>query len=113
MMSSVTLLFISLVVFTKHCLVRVSKVHSSHILYIGHPHVVHAGIRGRGGGVISPNIWWGGPARNEKWTKWDLRFCKNEGSKRCNNTEKGGQQDGNSRRKLVQIASKVSNDRFL
>ncbi len=35
------------------------------------------------------------------------------GSKRSNNNEKGGQQDRKSRRKMVQIASKVSNDRFL
>ncbi len=55
----------------------------------------------------------GGPAHNEKWTQRDLRFCKNEGSKRSNDNEKGGQQDRKSRRKLVQIASKVSNDRFL
>ncbi len=34
----------------------------------------------------------------------DLKFCKNEGSKRSNNNEKGGQQD---------IASKVSNDIYL
>ncbi len=37
----------------------------------------------------------------------DLRFCKNEGLKRSNNNEKGGQQDLKSSRILVQIASKV------
>ncbi len=40
-------------------------------------------------------------------------FCKNEWSKRSNNNEKGGQQDRKSRRKLAQIASKVSNDNLL
>ncbi len=49
----------------------------------------------------------------KKWTQQVLRFCKNEGSKRSNNNEKGGQQDWKSRRKLAQIDSKVSNERFL
>ncbi len=49
----------------------------------------------------------------KKLTQWDLRFCQNEESKRSNNNEKEGQQDRKSRRKLVQIVSKVSNDRFL
>ncbi len=49
----------------------------------------------------------------KKWTQWDLRFCKNEGSKTSNNNEKGDQQDRKSRRKLVQIASIVSNDRIV
>ncbi len=43
----------------------------------------------------------------------DLRFCKNEWSKRSKNNEKGDQQDDKSRRKFIQIASKVSNDRLL
>ncbi len=51
--------------------------------------------------------WW------KKWTQWDLRFCKNDESKISNNNEKGGQQDQKSRRKVLQIASKVSNDRFV
>ncbi len=51
-------------------------------------------------------------SHDEKWTQRDLRFCKNEESKISNN-EKGGQQDRKSRRKVVPIASKVSNDRFL
>ncbi len=58
----------------------------------------------RGGGPFT-KLSVGGPA-HEKW------FCKNEGSKRSNNSEKGDQPDRKSRRKLVQIASKVSNDRF-
>ncbi len=56
---------------------------------------------------------WGVQQAMKKWTQQDLRFCKNEGSKISNNNEKGGQQDQKSRRKLVQIASKVSNNRFL
>ncbi len=55
----------------------------------------------------------GGPACDEKWTQWNLRFCKNEGWKRSNNNEKVGQQVRKSRSKLVQIALKVSNDRVL
>ncbi len=43
----------------------------------------------------------------KKWTQQDLRFCKNEGSKRSNNNEKGGQQDQKSRRKLAQFFSSV------
>ncbi len=42
----------------------------------------------------------------------DSRFCKNEGSKRFKNNEKWDQQDKNSKRKLVQNASKWSNDGF-
>ncbi len=34
-------------------------------------------------------------------------------SQTSNNNEKGGQQDRKSRRKVVQIATKVSNDRYL
>ncbi len=49
----------------------------------------------------------------KKWTQQDLRFCRNEGSKRSKNCKKGGQQDRKSRRKLTQNASKWSNDRFL
>ncbi len=43
-------------------------------------------------GGTSPNFWWrevGGPAGDEKWTQGDLRFCKNEGSKRSKNCKKG------------------------
>ncbi len=47
-----------------------------------------------------------------KWAQSDLRFWKNEGSKRSKNNKKGGQLDQKSRRKLVQNASKWSNDRF-
>ncbi len=39
----------------------------------------------------------------KKWTQQDIRFCKNEGSKRSKNCKKEGQQDRKSRRKLVQI----------
>ncbi len=61
----------------------------------------------------SLNIRWGGGQHvMKKWTQQDLRLCKNDGSKRSNNNVKGGQQDRKSRRKLVQIASKVSNDSF-
>ncbi len=38
----------------------------------------------------------------KKWTQSDVRVCKNEGSKRSNNSETGGQQDRKSRRKLLQ-----------
>ncbi len=38
----------------------------------------------------------------KKWTQSDLRFCKNEESKRSKNNKIGGQQDGKSRRKLVE-----------
>ncbi len=55
----------------------------------------------------------GGQHVMTKWTQWYLRFFKNEESKISNNNEKGGQQDRKSRRKVVQIASKVSNDRCL
>ncbi len=43
----------------------------------------------------------------------DLKFCKNEESKRSKNNEKGVQIDHKSRRKLVQYASKWSNNFFL
>ncbi len=49
----------------------------------------------------------------KNWTQRDLRFCKNKASKRYKNCKKGGQQDRKSRRKLVQNASKWSNNRFL
>ncbi len=40
----------------------------------------------------------------KKWTERDLRFCKNEGSKRSKNCKKKRvQQDRKSRRKLVQM----------
>ncbi len=67
---------------------------------------------GRGGTLL--NFRWGGPTCDEKMDPMGSKvFCKNEGSKRSNNNEEGGQQDRKSRRKLVQIATKVSNDRFL
>ncbi len=67
-----------------------------------------------GGGAALHQIF-GGRVQHamKKWTQWDLRFCKNEGSKRSKNCKKGDQQDRKSRRKLVQNASKWSNDRFL
>ncbi len=52
---------------------------------------------------------WGVQHTMKKWTQQDLRFYNNEGPKGSNNKEKEGQQDRISRRKLVQIASKVSN----
>ncbi len=42
----------------------------------------------------------------------DLRFCKNERSKKSNNNEKGGQQARKLRRKFEQITSKVSNKKI-
>ncbi len=66
-----------------------------------------------GGRGTSPNFQWGVQHLMKKWTQRDLRFYKNEGLNRFNNNEKGGQQDRKSRRKLVQIASKVSNNRFM
>ncbi len=35
----------------------------------------------------SPNFWWGG---SKKWTQRDVRFCKNEASKRSKNCKKRG-----------------------
>ncbi len=37
----------------------------------------------------------------KNWTQLDLRFCKNEGSKRSKINEKEGQLDRKSRRKLI------------
>ncbi len=62
----------------------------------------------RGGGHFTKFSVGGGPSRDEKWTQWDLWFCKKEESKISNNNEKEGQQDQKSRRKVVQIASNVS-----
>ncbi len=38
----------------------------------------------------------------QNWTQSDLRFCRNEGSKRSKINEKGGQLDRTPRRKLIQ-----------
>ncbi len=64
-------------------------------------------IFGTGGGGLGSSTQW------KKWTQLDLRVFLNEESNISNNNEKGGQQDQKSKRKVVQIASKVSNDRFL
>ncbi len=56
-----------------------------------------------GGGGISRNVWWGVKQAMKKLTQQDLRFCKNEGSKRSKNCKKGCQYDRKSRRKLVQM----------
>ncbi len=42
--------------------------------------------------------------RPENWTQSDLKFCKNDGSKRSKINEKGGQLDQKSWRKLIQNA---------
>ncbi len=47
-----------------------------------------------------------------KMDPMDLRFCKNEGSKKSKTNEKGGQLDRKSRRKLLQNAYKVLNNTF-
>ncbi len=44
-----------------------------------------------GGVGVLHKILVGGPAHDDKWIQLDLRFCKNEGSKRSNNNGKGGQ----------------------
>ncbi len=47
----------------------------------------------RGGDYTKYLVGGGGSACDEKIDPKDLRFCKNEGSKRSNNNKKGGQQD--------------------
>ncbi len=47
---------------------------------------------GRGGWGTSPNIWQlGSVCDKKKKIQSALRFCKNEGSKRSKNKEKGGE----------------------
>ncbi len=62
--------------------------------------------------VLHPSFGRGVRHMMKKWTQSDLRFWKNEGSKRSMNNEKGDQQDRKSRRQLVQNASNWSNERL-
>ncbi len=59
----------------------------------------HAGIKHYRWKLSTFELYWQHVMK--KWTQQDLRFYKNEGSKRSNNNEKGGQQDRKSRTKLV------------
>ncbi len=43
----------------------------------------------------------------QNWTQWDLRFCKNEGSRRSKINEKSGQLSWKSTRKLIQKFKKT------
>ncbi len=47
----------------------------------------------RGGGILHKNFGFSSGVQHmmKKWTQSDLRFCKNEGSKRSKKNEKGGQ----------------------
>ncbi len=53
-----------------------------------------------------------GLSTQKKWTKWDLRFCENEGSIRFKINEIVGQLDWKSRRKLIQNAKNLLSNTF-
>lgn len=52
-----------------------------------------------------------GPTYDEKWTQSNLRFCNRE-TKRSKNNETDSVLDQQLRRKFIQNASKLPNDRF-
>ncbi len=66
---------------------RQTSNHSNYLIIVTRRLGFYSGVGG-----TSPNIRYRGPVYDEKWTQLDLRFCKNKGSKRSKNNEKGDNQ---------------------